>query len=77
MKIVKMDKRGRIVVPAGIRDKFNSRVSFMEATGNEIRLIPIETIKLTELFDSIEVDVDDFTDTHKLKESLYKELAFT
>jgi len=69
MKIVKMDKRGRIVVPAGIREKFNSRVFFVEATGNEIRL--------TELFDSIKVDVDDFTDNHKLKESLYKELAFT
>jgi AbrB family looped-hinge helix DNA binding protein len=77
MKIVKMDKRGRIVVPASIREKFNSRVFFVEATDGEIRLVPIETIRLTELFDSIEVDVDDFTDTHKLKESLYKELAFT
>ena len=77
MKIVKMDKRGRIVVPADIREKFNSMVFFVEATGNEIRLVPIETIRLTELFDSIEVDVDDFTDTHKLKASLYKELAFT
>jgi hypothetical protein len=47
----------------------------VEATDGEIRLVPIETIKLTELFDSIEVDVDDFTDTHKLKASLYKELA--
>jgi AbrB family looped-hinge helix DNA binding protein len=75
MEIVKMDKRGRIVVPAGIREKFNSRVFFVEATDGEIRLVPIETIRLTELFDSIEVDVDDFTDTHKLKESLYKELA--
>jgi AbrB family looped-hinge helix DNA binding protein len=77
MKIVKMDKRGRIVVPADIREKFNSRVFFVEATDGEIRLVPIETIRLTELFDSIEVDVDDFTDTHKLKESLYKELALT
>ena len=46
LTIVKMDRQGRILIPADIR------------------------AKLSEFFDSIEVDVDDFTDTHKLRKAL-------
>ncbi|NAZ25844.1 MAG: hypothetical protein GU357_08820 [Thermofilum sp.] len=72
MEIVKMDKQGRIVIPSKIRKKIKSKVFVIEATENEIKLQPLETIKLTDLFDSIEVDVDDFTDTHKLRKALYE-----
>ena len=72
MEIVKMDKQGRIVIPSKIRKKFKSRVFVIEASENEIKLRPLEAIKLTDLVDSIEVDVDDFRDTHKLRKAFYE-----
>ncbi|MEM2169724.1 MAG: hypothetical protein QW186_07985 [Candidatus Bathyarchaeia archaeon] len=39
----------------------------------ELRLKPLSALKLTELFDAIEVDVEDFADTHALKGALYRE----
>ena len=35
---------------------------------------PLRRAKLSEFFDSIEVDVDDFTDTHKLRKALLEEI---
>jgi len=68
--IVKMDKQGRILIPIEIRKKISSRVFIVNISNDEIVLKPIKDTKLTDFFDSIEVDVDDFTDTHKLRKAL-------
>lgn len=70
MVIVKMDKQGRILIPASIRKTVKADLFVVEVLGDEIRLKPLKTLDLTSLFDSIEVDVDDFSDTHKLRKAL-------
>ncbi|MHC1628899.1 MAG: division/cell wall cluster transcriptional repressor MraZ [Candidatus Nezhaarchaeales archaeon] len=70
LTIVKMDRQGRILIPAKIRAKLQSTIFTLEVNDNELRLRPLKRIKLSDLFDSIEVNVDDFTDTHKLRKAL-------
>ncbi len=70
--LVKMDRQGRILIPSSIRQKLDTSIFLLEYSENEIRLKPIKTISLKEFFDSIEVEVDDFTDTHALRKSLRK-----
>ncbi|RLE93365.1 MAG: AbrB family transcriptional regulator [Thermoprotei archaeon] len=67
-----MDRQGRILIPSSIRQKLDTSIFLLEYSENEIRLKPIKTISLKEFFDSIEVEVDDFTDTHALRKSLRK-----
>ena len=72
--VVKMDKQGRILIPAAVRRRIGARLFVLEeGEGGELRLKPIREILLTELFDSIEVDVEDFTDTHELRRALDRE----
>jgi AbrB family looped-hinge helix DNA binding protein len=72
--VVKMDKQGRILIPAAVRRRIGARLFVLEeGEGGELRLKPIREIRLTELFDSIEVDVEDFTDTHELRRALDRE----
>ena len=68
--VVKMDKQGRIIIPIGIRRRLRSNIFLIKVVGDEIHLKPIEVTRLTSFIDKIEVDVDDFTDTHKLREAL-------
>ncbi len=68
--VIRMDKQGRIIIPANIRKNVKSDIFLIEVIDNEIRLKPIETTRLTSFIDKIEVDIDDFTDTHKLREAL-------
>ncbi len=70
MAIVKMDKQGRILIPASIRKTIKTKLFVAEVLGDEIRLKPLKALDLTSLFDSIEVDVEDFSDTHKLRKAL-------
>jgi len=71
---VKMDKQGRILIPAAVRRRIGARLFVLEeGEGGELRLKPIREIRLTDLFDSIEVDVEDFTDTHELRRALDRE----
>lgn len=70
--LVKMDRQGRILIPSSIRQKLDTSIFLLEYSENEIRLKPIKTISLKEFFNSIEVEVDDFTDTHALRKSLRK-----
>lgn len=71
---MKMDKQGRILIPAAVRRRIGARLFVLEeGEGGELRLKPIREIRLTELFDSIEVDVEDFTDTHELRRALDRE----
>ncbi len=72
MEIVKMDKQGRVLIPASIRRKFETNIFSLEVVGDELRLKPVKTLRLSELFDSIEVDVKDFSDTHELRRALYE-----
>ena len=71
--VVRMDKQGRIVIPKEVRRNIKSNIFLLEVVGDEIRLKSIETISLTSLIDKIDVDVDDFTDTHKLRRALVGE----
>jgi len=71
--VVRMDRQGRVLIPAGIRKKLGSNLFLLKIVEGELRLKPIKTVKLTELFDSIEVDVNDFTDTHELRRALTRE----
>lgn len=67
LAIVRMDSQGRILIPAKIRRKIKSKTFILELRNGEILLKPINDIKLTSLFDKIEINVNDFTDTHKLR----------
>ncbi len=73
LAIVKMDKHGRILIPASIRRKIAKTEFFIvEVLGDEIRLKPLKPLDLTSLFDAVEVDVDDFADSHRLRRTLAK-----
>ncbi len=65
-----MDSQGRIVVPAHVRKKLGARLFVLEVEGDVIKLVPLREVKLTDLFDSIGVEVRDFTDTHELRGAL-------
>ena len=65
--VVKMDKQGRIVIPAAVRRKVRARLFVLELADGELKLKPIRHVKLTDLCDTIEVDARDFTDTHELR----------
>ncbi len=69
--VVKMDKQGRILIPADIRRMIGTNLFHLEYVNGELRLKPIKPIKLTSLFDKIEASINDFTDTHKLRKSVY------
>ncbi|MBS7250419.1 MAG: AbrB/MazE/SpoVT family DNA-binding domain-containing protein [Candidatus Freyarchaeota archaeon] len=73
-KVVRtLDDGGRLALPAEWRKKWGRRVLLIKLSDDEILVRPLrKRVKLTELIDSIEVnDVDDFTDTHKLREALH------
>ncbi|MEM4570356.1 MAG: hypothetical protein QXE66_03510, partial [Desulfurococcaceae archaeon] len=72
--LVKMDRFGRILIPSSVRRRVGARVFMLEVLDDgELRLKPLGALKLTDLFDAIEVDVEDFADTHALKGALYRE----
>lgn len=72
--IVRMDRQGRILIPAKIRKRLRSRLFLIEIEDGKIVLKPLESIRLTDLFDSIVVDdVKDFADTHELRKALVGE----
>jgi bifunctional DNA-binding transcriptional regulator/antitoxin component of YhaV-PrlF toxin-antitoxin module len=73
-KVVRiLDSGGRVVLPAEWRKKWGRQVLLIRLSEDEILVKPLrKQVKLTELVDSIEVeDVDDFADTHKLREALH------
>ncbi len=71
--LARMDKQGRIVIPAEIRRKVKARVFLVELSGGNIVLRPIEPAKLSEFFDSIRVDAESFADAHELRRALASE----
>jgi len=71
MEIVKMDRQGRILIPVKVRKRIGARLFVLEVVGEELRLKPIKPISPSQLFDSIEIEVEDFSDTHELRRSLH------
>ena len=67
-----LDKQGRIVIPKRWREKYAKKGKFvMKLDGDEIRMIPMGTVDLTEYFDSIEVDLkSDLSDWHSVRKEL-------
>jgi bifunctional DNA-binding transcriptional regulator/antitoxin component of YhaV-PrlF toxin-antitoxin module len=72
VEIVKMDKQGRILISANIRSKFKTNLFSLEVVEDELRLKPVKVLRLSELFDSIEIDVKGFSNTHELRRALYE-----
>jgi len=68
-----LDDGGRVVLPAEWRKKWGKRVLLVRISDEELLVRPLKKrVKLTDLVDSIEVeDVDDFRDTHKLREAVH------
>ena len=72
MVVRELDKQGRLVIPKEWRDKYIKGMKFvMKLDKGEIRVIPVETVNLTEYFDSIEVDLkSDLSDWHSIRKEL-------
>jgi AbrB family looped-hinge helix DNA binding protein len=72
-KTIKIDKAGRIVIPAEWRRNWGKKVLMVRMSDDEVLIKPLRKRgKLTDLVDSIEIEeVSDFGDTHKLREVLY------
>ena len=58
-----VDSYGRIVLPKSWRGR---RVWVLDK-GNELKVVPRQTVKLTDFFDEAEIDVAEFSDYHKLR----------
>lgn len=66
-----IDSQGRLIIPAEMRKTWKSDKVMVIKDDDEIRIVPLETLKPTELFDSIEVDEHlDLTDSHVLMKAL-------
>ena len=66
-----IDSQGRIIIPAEMRRAWKSDKVMVIKDNDEIRIVPLETLQPSELFDSIKVDDDlDLTDSHTLMKAL-------
>jgi len=67
-----LDKQGRLVIPKEWRDRHDKVRKFVvRLEKGEIRMTPVETVDLTEYFDSIEVDLkSDLSDWHSIRKEL-------
>ncbi len=70
--IVRMDRQGRVLIPAKVRRRVGSRLFVLEETGGVIVLRPIKAVRPSDLFDAIEIDVDRFTDSHELRRAIHE-----
>jgi bifunctional DNA-binding transcriptional regulator/antitoxin component of YhaV-PrlF toxin-antitoxin module len=69
--VKKVDEQGRLSIPAAWRKDWKSDMVVLKKRGETIEMIPLESISLTSLFDSIVVPDDvDFADPHSLKKAL-------
>lgn len=69
----KIDRQGRIVIPAEWRRRWGKTVILVRIDEDEVIISPLRKRgKLTDLIDSIELgNIKDFTDTHKAREALH------
>jgi len=70
--LVVVDSEGRIKLPRELVERLDSKYLIVEIRGEEVVLKPVKTRRLSELFDTVEVDVDPntFSDYSKLKKVL-------
>lgn len=72
--IKKIEKNGKIEIPEGWRKGWNDKVELRKLPDGRVIIRPIgkRPMRLTDLFDSIEIDIppEDFEDVHKLKRRL-------
>ena len=73
--IKRIDKLGRITIPAKWRKDMGDIV-IMVRKNKEIRIIPLEHFKLSDLFDSIEFSgtVEDWVDVKRMKKRIIDEI---
>jgi bifunctional DNA-binding transcriptional regulator/antitoxin component of YhaV-PrlF toxin-antitoxin module len=66
-----IDSQGRLIIPAEMRKAWKSDKVMVIKDNNEIRIVPLETLQPSELFDSIKIDDDlDLTDSHTIMKAL-------
>lgn len=71
-----IDNQGRLIIPAEMRKTWKSDKVMITQHNNEIRIVPLETLQPSELFDSITVDDDlDLTDSHALMKALRRKAS--
>ncbi|MCD6368678.1 MAG: hypothetical protein J7L38_02635 [Thermoproteales archaeon] len=67
-----IDKMGRISIPSKWRRDWEGKVLLIRTPKGDVIVRPLKKrIKLSGLFDSIEVDVEDFEDVHKVRRAIY------
>ncbi len=72
-KTVKIDKAGRVVIPAEWRKDWGKKALMVRLSDDEVLIKSLRKRgKLTDLVDSMEIEgVSDFGDTHELRMVLY------
>jgi len=66
-----IDSQGRLIIPAEMRKAWKSDKVMVIKENNEIRIVPLETLQPSELFDSIKIDDKlDLTDSHTIMKAL-------
>ncbi|MBI2076136.1 MAG: AbrB/MazE/SpoVT family DNA-binding domain-containing protein [Candidatus Aenigmarchaeota archaeon] len=73
MKVLEkqLDPEGRLLLPKEWREKHGKKVLIVE-TDEYLKIVPKKARKLTDFFDSVEVDIkSDLTDWHAVKKELY------
>ena len=71
-----IDSQGRLIIPAEMRKAWKSDKVMVIKDKDEIRIVPLETLLPSELFDSIKVDDDiDLTDSHSVMKALRRKTS--
>lgn len=69
--VKRVDAQGRISIPVEWRRGWKSDRVVLRRLGDRIEVIPIEPVRPSSLFDSIEVGDDvDFADPHSLRKAI-------
>ncbi|MGQ4915123.1 MAG: AbrB/MazE/SpoVT family DNA-binding domain-containing protein [Candidatus Asgardarchaeia archaeon] len=73
-EIKKVDKRGRIILPAKWRKKAldESRLVLLIEEGNELKIIPFKKTDLTKYFDKLDFGVDEIINWKDFELRFYK-----
>lgn len=75
--IKRIDKLGRIVIPAAWRKHLGDIVLLVREDDRTLKIVSLKDFRLTDLFDSIEISVatDDWVDVKKLKKGILDEIS--
>ena len=75
--VKKIDRSGRIVIPAEWRKNLGELVILVREDDNSIRILPLRNFSLTDLFDSIEISasIEEWRDVKKLRRRIVNEVS--